>query len=398
MIKNKKNILIIIIYLAFISLGIPDGVLGVAWPSIRIDMNLPLESIGILTTLLLCNSFISSIMNGRLLKIFGTGGIVFFSCLLTGLSLLGYSFSSNFVWLIICTIPLGLGQGAVDSTLNYYVARNYTSRHMNWLHCFWGIGATLGPFIMTYSITNINTWQIGYIIISGIQLSISILLLISDLLGLWKIEPRTLNQEKEQEEKLKVKGLFSKDVQFLAVILFFLYTGMELSMGTWLNSVLIESRYISIELAGISVTIYYSSIMVGRLISGTIVNKVGNGKMITIGLVMAILGLLFIIFTYSYTCNVIGVIMFGMGLSPVYPCLMHETPIRFSKDVAEKLIGYQVGAACLGGSIISSGIGLLLSKYSLELLFIVLLVILIMFIIINKIICYRFQLLNNDRQ
>lgn len=386
---NKKVVLLAIIYLAFISLGIPDGILGVSWPKIRMDFELPLETMGILTSILLFNSAFSSIISGKIINKFGTDKVTFFSCLLTGSALLGYALSKNLLWLIFFTFPLGLGQGAVDSGLNYYVAKKYTARHMNWLHCFWGIGATLGPLIMTQSILVKDSWRFGYVLIAILQLILVVILLFSLLKKMW-----TWNSDNANNDDTEINGeygLSSSYCQFLAVIMFFLYTGIEFSMSAWISSVLIESRNIPLHLAGIASTVYYASIMVGRFISGFYVNRFGNLKMIRLGLILSIFGGLFMNFSTGYQFILIGVVMFGLGLAPLYPCLMHETPIRFKSSISNKLIGYQVGAACLGGSIVSAGLGLILSNYSLGLLFVILTILLGVYLVINEILNTKYK-------
>lgn len=370
--QKKPFILLIVIYLAFISLGLPDGILGVAWPSIRDELAMPLESMGILTTSLLIMSAVSSFVSGRVLQKWGTGAVTFFSGLMTGCALLGYSLAPSFLWLLLCTVPLGFGQGAVDSGLNLFVAAHYSARHMNWLHCFWGIGASAGPMVMTFALLSLN-WRSGYGIVSCVQLILSTVLLFSLLSGLWRVDFSLPGAP--AAARRRSAGLHSLPDQALAVLLFFLYSGIEFSMGLWLNSVLVESRNVPVSLAGLSVTAYYASIMAGRFLSGIVVNRMGNLRMIRLGLLLAVGGAV-CVWTLPGTWTILaGTVMIGLGLAPIYPCLMHETPDRFSKEVNEKLIGYQVGAACLGGSIIASGTGVLLS-HNLELLFPIVIVLL----------------------
>lgn len=382
--KLSKTVkLLVIIYLAFISLGLPDGILGVAWPNMRIDMGLPLEVMGVLTAILFFCSAFSSIASPYFQKKLDTSKITFISCLVTGGALLGYSFSVNFVWLIFLTIPLGLGQGAVDSVLNNYVADHYTSKHMNWLHCFWGVGASLGPYIMTSCLLYFDTWRIGYTAISSLQLLLAFVLLISLLTGSWNIEK---SERREQDAEISTEHkLFGKLEQGCAVSQFFLYTGLEFSMSTWISSVLVELRGIPASSAGFIAAAYYASIMVGRFASGIVVDKLGNMKMIRIGISMSVLGGIVLIFVSDhYILNLIGIVIFGIGLAPLYPCLMHETKARFKKNISSRLIGYQVGAAWLGGSIVSAGIGIFLGRCSLKGLFPILVGLLLIYCILNE--------------
>jgi fucose permease len=385
---GQSSILIVIIFLAFISLGFPDGITGVAWPAVRGAFGLPLGNLGIITTLLLCMSAISSFSSGHIIARFGTGRVTFFSAFLTGSALLGYSFSGNFLWLLLFTIPLGLGQGAVDSGLNLYVAEHYTSRYMNWLHCFWGVGASLGPLIMTRALMQNNQWRLGYRTVALIQLTIAAILFLSVMKGLWDGEKSHIGAVEQIHLQNAEIGLSSKGAQMLAMLLFFLYSGLEFSVGAWMNSVLIESRHMSIGLAGIASSSFYATIMLGRFLSGFVVNKIGNTRMIRLDMALALVGLICLMTVKNDVGELISVIMVGLGLASIFPCLMYETPIRFKKQVSDRLIGYQVGAACLGGSIISSGIGVLLSQFGLELLFPILIILFALIFAVNEILGY----------
>lgn len=386
--KKKSLVLLAIIYLAFISLGLPDGVLGVAWPTMRVGFGMPLERVAILTTLLLIVSALSSFFSGRILHRLGTGGVTLLSGAITGLGLLGFAFSPSFVWLLVFTIPLGLGQGAVDSGLNLYVAEHYSASQMNWLHCFWGAGASIGPLVMARALTG-GGWRTGYGVLSAIQLSLSVVLLISVVGGLWRID-RAAEQTLTRGESEPIGALHAVSDQLLAVMLFFLYTGIEFSVGVWLNSVLIESRHLSVGLAGGAVSLYYVAIMGGRLLSGFAVGRLGNRSMINLGLCLAGMGCLLLIFSGGNVPAIfLGVIILGGGQAPVYPCLIHETPRRFAPAVTRRLIGYQVGSACLGGSLVSACAGILLARFSLELLFPLLLILLVISFVGNEVLARR---------
>lgn len=378
----RYSILLIVIYLAFISLGLPDGVFGVAWPNMRIDFGMPLAAAGIITILLLSCSAFSSFISGKVLKRFGTGKVTFISCAMTGLALLGYSKAPSFAWLVLLAIPLGLGQGAVDSGLNNYVANNYSSRHMSWLHCFWGLGATLGPFIMTKTLSADKSWRYGYSTISAIQIFLAFILLIS--LKLWKTEKNNSIEEETTKEKVSKKSTLKTLAPWAAVLMFFIYSGTEFSVGLWANSLLVESRNIPKQIAGLWISYYYGSLMIGRFITGIIVNKLGNRNLIRIGLSIGILGVFLVYLPFSSTITMLGLMLLGFGFAPIYPCMMHETPKRFDEETSNALIGYQVGAACLGGSAISAGLGLIFSAASLEFLVPALAVFLISMILISE--------------
>lgn len=385
---SRPVALLCIIYLAFVSLGLPDGVLGVAWPAIRGEMGLPLESVGLLLTLLLVLSAFSSVVSGFVLRRLGTGLTTMLSGVMTGIGLLGFVFAPGFWWLALCIVPLGLGQGAVDSGLNLYVARHYSSRHMNWLHCFWGVGAAAGPVIMTTALLTTG-WREGYGSIAAIQLGLAAVLWWSLRAGLWADREDAASAADANPELCGDAGLFGVGDQTLAVLLFFLYVGMEYSVGLWLNSLLVESRGIPVARAGLTISAFYASIMAGRFFSGIVVNRLGNTGMIRAGLFLAAAGAGSLWFSSGYPLALAGAVLMGLGFAPVYPCLMHETPRRFRKNVSERLIGFQVGAACLGGSVVSSGLGFFMSRTSLEMLCPVLLILIVLTFTGNEILSYR---------
>ncbi len=381
----SKKILLVIIYLAFISLGLPDGVFGVAWPNIRMDFGLPLEAAGTITIILFSLGAVSSFMSGHILHYVSTGKLVFISCLMTGLALLGYSQVPSFIFMVALAVPLGLGAGAVDSSLNHYVANNYSSRHMSWLHCFWGVGASLGPLIMTKTLGSNLSWRNGYFNISLGQLTLAFILLLS--IGMWKNK----GQEKQVPDKTAPKSnaeIFSTLAPWMSVIIFLVYTASEYAIGLWANSMLVESRNIPKVSAGLWISLYYACLMGGRLLTGFVVDQLGNRKMISIGLSISLIGVLLLFIQPIPLITMIGLMLIGFGFAPIYPCMMHETPKRFDAFVSQRLIGYQIGSACIGASVLTAGMGLAFSKLTLELLppiLVVLLLLLMLFThILNK--------------
>lgn len=378
----KSTILLIVIYLAFISLGLPDGVFGVAWPDMRVDFSMPLATAGMVSIFVMSFSAISSFSSGRVLKRFGTGRVTFISCLMTGLALLGYSKAPSFPWLIAMTLPLGLGQGAVDSGLNNYVANNYSSRHMSWLHCCWGIGASLGPFIMTKTLAASNEWRSGYVTLATMQLILAAIFLSS--LKLWKSEGASSHEESIKELKSSKISILKSISPWLGILMFFFYVGAEYSVGLWANSMLVESRNVPKEISGLWISYYYGALMLGRFITGIVVNKLGNRKLIRIGILVAVIGALILYIPVGSAVTMLGLMLIGFGFGPIYPCMMHETPRRFDENITKKLIGYQVGAACIGGSVLPASLGLIFSRTSLECLVPSLLVLLLTMIIMSE--------------
>jgi len=404
--STASFLLLVIIYLAYISLGLPDSVLGIAWPYIRLDFHRPLEAAGILTILLTVCSATSSIFSGHVLGRFGIGRVTFVSCLMTALGLLGYSVSPSFYWLLPCVPLLGFGAGSIDCGLNFYVAANYSSRYMNWLHCCWGIGATAGPMILTACIAGSGGWRAGYRTLGFMQLSLSIILLAA--LGLWvrvqsdrkaagtaiqsdapvDVKPQSPSEtpvavsadaaaspvastSAEATEK-KANALRIKAMVY-QISIFALYASCEFLIGLWAFSLLTGKRGISPITAGIWVSVYYGALTLTRFATGFVVNALGNRFMIRLGLGVALIGVLFFALQFflpsaSGLTALAGLILMGAGFAPVYPCMSHETTRRFREDTARKIMGYQVGAACLGASLFPALVGFIGARTSLEIL------------------------------
>jgi len=372
---TRQRILLSIIYLSFISLGLPDGALGISWPLMRLDFNQPIEAAGLIILITLPLSAFSSIYSHKLSNKLGIGKVTFLSALLTASSLLGVAFSKNYTMLVFFSIGLGLGQGAVDSLLNTYVAKHYTSRHMTWLHGCWGIGATLGPTIMT-SVLRLNyNWTVAYLSLSTLQYIISFILFLS--LGFW-LKDQINTEHHKTNAKFEPKMLFG-------MALFFLYSGVELSIGLWSNSYLIEVLNLHPSTSGFYVASYYGAIMSGRFLSGIISNRLGNRWMIRLGICLATIGG-FTLFIFQEPIFVrVGLILIGLGLAPLYPSMMHETPRRFNSAQASFLISYQVGIAYVGGTLISTSLGYMFSSINIAILFPIILVLLTLMLVLSEI-------------
>ncbi len=377
-------LLLIVIYFAFISLGLPDGALGIAWPFMRADFSKPLEAAGILTIILTICSAISSVSGGRITEKVGSGLVTLVSCLLTAGGLIGYSIAPSFLFLIPPVLMLGFGQGAIDAGLNYYVAAHYSSRHMNWLHSCWGIGATVGPMTMTALLVSGFSWRFGYRVLGSIQLILAIMLFLS--LRLWglvktapdltdgKSEPQPAHDSAGSDIKTTPAERKAELTAMTAQIAFFaLYVACEFMIGLWGYSLLVESRGLSPAQAGIWITAYYGCITIGRFLTGVIVSRVGNGRMIVGGLLTAAGGVLILILSGLFPAlpnalEGLALILIGLGFAPVYPCTSHETPRRFRPAMVSRVMGYQIGAACLGGSLLPALGGLLARFSSLEII------------------------------
>lgn len=365
-------LLLIIIYMAFISLGLPDSLLGVAWPVMQSDLGTPLEAAGLLSMTVAGGTIVSSLFSGRALKRFGTGKVTFVSVLMTAGALLGFRFAPSFVWLLACGIPLGLGAGAVDAGLNDFVATHYQAHHMNWLHSFWGVGATLGPIIMATFISGQTTWRGGYVAISIFQFSLAILLLLT--LPLWKrvTEKSRLtarasaagaerDQEEAAERPLQISGVK------LGLLSFLLYCGAEATMFLWGSSFLVNSKGLSPAIAARWVSLFFVGMTVGRMLTGFISFKVRNRMLIRMGQIGALMGVVLLILPLPSVFSLIGFAVFGLGLAPIFPSMLHETPARFGKKNSQTLMGYQMAVAYTGTTFVPPLFGFLASRTTMGL-------------------------------
>ncbi|WP_435920821.1 MFS transporter [Paenibacillus sp. DYY-L-2] len=390
---------LIIIYLAFISLGLPDSLLGSAWPVMWPDLGASLGSAGILSMVVAGGTIVSSLASGILLQRLGTGKVTLISCCLTAAALLGFSTAQSMIWLVLLAIPLGLGAGAVDASLNHYVAENYKAHHMNWLHCFWGVGATLGPIIMSYYIADHNSWRGGYTAVSLIQFSLVLILFIT--LPLWKrvAESRELERSRNgsqdehhtepavtmKEGETKVNLFRMRGVK-PTLIAFLFYCGVEMTVGLWGASYLVGAKNISAETAAGWISLYYGGITFGRFITGFITLKVHNRLLIRWGQIIAIAGGIILLLPLPPVLSLIGFILIGFGLAPIYPGLIHETPARFGSANSAKLIGYQMAVAYTGTTFLPPLFGVLATQVSISLFpFVTLAFLIFMLICVEKV-------------
>ncbi|MFT3868254.1 MAG: MFS transporter [Nibricoccus sp.] len=365
-VSRASKLLLPVIYLGFISLGLPDGVLGVAWPSMRQTLGLPLGLAGTLLLVVTLLSGVSSFSSGRILARFRTGPVVMASCALTGSALLLISQARGAAWLFAAAVPLGFGAGAVDAGLNAYVARNYSGRHMNWLHACWGIGATCGPVLMTFALTHAIGWRGGYFALGTIQLCLAAIFLFT--LGLWAqrspsptvTDPLTTAKPNEPSAKA------NSEAGWLSATIFALYVAVEATAGLWAYTLLTVGRGLPQSSAGTCVAFYYGSITGGRIVAGLAVERLGNRQIVKLGLGLASVGALLLTCASDARAAGIALALIGVGFAPVYPCLMHEVPKRFATSATFTVIGRQSGAAYIGGATMPALIGWLTSVVSLE--------------------------------
>lgn len=374
------NLLIVIIYISFISLGLPDGLLGAAWPSMYEGMNVPISYAGIVSMIIAGCTILSALMSERLVNKLGTGGVTAISVGTTALSLLGFYLSGQFWQICLWAIPYGLGAGSVDAALNNYVAIHYKSNHMSWLHCFWGIGCSCGPYVMAYFLTNNYGWNNGYFSIFILQIVLTFILVIS--LPLWKKKVSVMPGISEENHKpLGIKKTISISGVKTMMLTFFCYCAIEQTAGLWAVSYMVFERGVSAEKAAEFGAVFFIGITVGRFISGFLTAKFSDIQMIRIGIAVLTLGIMFLFIPFSYLFSLVGLWLIGFGCAPIYPCLIHSVPIRFGSDMSQAVIGVQMASAYVGTALMPPIFGFLSGKMSME-IFPVCLIILLGFILL----------------
>ncbi|WP_340023983.1 MFS transporter [Paenibacillus sp. FSL K6-1096] len=359
------TVFLIIIYLAFISLGLPDSMLGAAWPIIRLDFGAPVDAAGLLSMIVVAGTIISSLASSAVLKRLGTGMVTFISVLVTALALLGFAYSSSVLWVAVLALPLGLGAGSIDTGLNNFVATHYKAHHMSWLHCFWGIGAMLGPILMSRYIAGGESWRMGFLAVSIIQFVLVVVLFFS--LPLWKragkgsspqpqetLEPAetpTSTPASAGSKVLRIPGVK------LAMLTFLFYCGVEATVGLWGSSYLVNAKGVPAATAAGWVSLYYGGITAGRLITGFITFRFSNRTLIRGGLVISLLGAVLLALPLPDVFSLIAFILVGLGSAPIFPCMLHETPARFGQEHSQRIMGYQMALAYTGGAFLPPLLG-----------------------------------------
>ncbi|MDR2716899.1 MAG: MFS transporter, partial [Treponema sp.] len=336
-----STILLIIIYLSFISLGLPDSLLGSAWPSMYGGLNVPLHYAGYVSMIIAGGTVISSIFSGRIIRRLGTGMVTALSVLMTAAALLGFSFSSAFTLLCLWAVPLGLGAGSVDAALNNYVALHYKAKHMSWLHCFWGVGASMGPIIMSFFLIHKDSWNMGYRAIGLLQCCLVAILFIT--ISLWGKNKSQNNSEKnETSQGIQFKELFHTAGVKQILIAFFCYCSLESTTGLWGSSFLVMEKNISPETAARWISLYYIGITFGRFISGFLTLKLTNRQMVRLGQALIAGGIIALLLPVGRILLLPGFFIIGLGCAPIYPSLLHDTPGNFGSEKSQAIMGIQM--------------------------------------------------------
>ena len=356
-----------IIYLAFISLGLPDSAIGSAWPVMAPALGAGISWVGAVNMIICCGTIASSLMSVRVVERFGTGKVTAASVALTALALVGFSLADSFWQLCLLAVPYGLGAGAVDAALNTYVAVHYESQHMSWLHCMWGIGASAGPLIMAACISG-GSWAQGFLVLGGIQVAISAILTLS--LPLWrdralphveKVAGDAQDKRRSRRDLLRVAGVPS------VLICFFCYCALESTCGNWAATFCTLARGIDAETAASWASLFYIGITVGRGASGFISMRLRDHQMIRLGQVLIALGVVLVIVPAGDAALIAGLLLVGAGCAPIYPSIIHATPYRFGEDVALELTGMQMAVAYVGSLVMSPLFGVFAQMVGTEL-------------------------------
>ncbi len=367
-VKDPNVGLILLSFIAFIALGMPDGLLGVAWPSMRSSFSVPLDAIGMLISASVLGYLTSSFLSGPLISRLGVGKVLAISCFLTGIPLILYTIIPVWWLVVLMGVLGGLGAGAIDAGLNSYVAANFGEGLMQWLHASYGIGITLGPIIMTLSLANIGSWQTGYRVVGCFQLILSACFTLT--LPVWKKKTGS-NKEEEKlitEYKTPLLETLRQPRVWLSMLLFFLYVGAETSIGTWAYSLLTESRGVDSTAAGFITSSYWATFTIGRIIAGLFTKKIGGNSLLQGSLLVALFGTLLLMGNLSEIMNLLAVALIGFAIAPIFPALMSGTKNRVGSRFAANTIGMQMASSGLGTGLIPGLLGILARRFSLEII------------------------------
>ncbi|GIO40996.1 MFS transporter [Paenibacillus apis] len=371
------TLLLIIIYIAFISLGIPDSLFGTAWPAINQEFGLPVSAAGYVTFIISGCTIISSLISAKVINKYGTGKITAISVVMTAAALLGFSYSQSLAWFCLFAIPLGLGAGAVDSALNNYVALHYKSSHMNLLHCFYGIGVSISPYLMSLALSEQDNWRGGYYTVFVIQGVIALITLFS--LPLWRIANQDKQEAKDEASRtVSIAYLFKLSSARAAWLMLIASCAIEYTAGIWGSTFLVYTKGLSVESAAKCLTLYYVGMATGRLLAGLAANKLTSWKLIQIGQSILVAAIVMLMLPLPTVVSAAALFLVGLGNAPIFPNLLHLTPRNFGKEISQSMMGTQMAASYVGIALmpplfglLGQSLGLNVFPYFLMLLFVV---------------------------
>ena len=374
------SLLLAVIYLSFISLGLPDSLLGSAWPVMHADLGVPMSWAGAVSIIISVGTILSSLQSDRLTRRLGAGKVTAVSVGMTAAALVGFSLSGSFWALCLWAVPYGLGAGGVDAALNNYVALHYASRHMSWLHCMWGLGASIGPYIMGRTLAGWGSWSMGYWIISVLQLILTAVIVMS--LPLWKTEteaggsagPRTLSLG----QIIRIPGVKA------VMITFFCYCALEQTAGLWASSYLALHKGVAPETAASFASLFFIGITVGRALGGFLTIRLNDAQMVRLGQGIIAAGIAAFLLPLGEYAALAGLLLVGLGCAPIYPSIIHSTPDHFGADKSQAIIGVQMASAYIGNCLMPPLFGLIANHITVALFPFYLLVILILMIFMHE--------------
>lgn len=359
-----RTYLLILVYIVFTSVGLSTFVLGSAWPVMQSDLQLPLYGAGVLSFIISTGMIISSFFGGRIIKFLGTGKTLFISMIMTAIAVMCYGKLPTFNLLCAAALPFGLGIGAMNMTSNHFLSLNYKPSHMNWMHGFWGIGATIGPLIMSYYIAHNNNWKKGYLSISMIYFFLVIVILFS--LPLFKNVKNRLGDENQKNEINKFSKIIKTPKLKLTLLCFFFCCAVEQTIGLWGSSYLLKTKEVSAEVAAACLSVFFAGVTIGRFVSGAVTIKVNTITLVRIGIWIEIIGGIFLILPFPVIFSMIGLILIGFGSSPVVPCMTQQTAQKFGKEISGTIVGYQIAFGFMGSTFIPPIFGWIASKYDIS--------------------------------
>ena len=376
------HLLLVMIYLSFISLGLPDGLLGAAWPTMGPELGAPVSYAGIIAMIISVGTIVSSLMSDRLTYHLGCGKVTAISVGMTAAALFGFSFCDSFWRLCLWAIPYGLGAGSVDASLNNYVALHYTSRHMSWLHCMWGIGASVGPYIMGLILSGGGHWTLGYRSVGGIQIALTIVLFLS--LSLWKERKNSKDNVMENRKPLTLGEIWQIPGAKEVMITFFCYCALEQTTALWASSYLALYKGVEAERAAFFASMFFIGITMGRALNGFLTIKFNDTQLIRMGLIIIFMGSLVMFLPMGEMFSLVGLVLIGLGCAPVYPCVIHSTPEHFGAEKSQAIIGVQMACAYVGTCLMPPLFGLIANHISVALMPVYLLAILVLMGIMHE--------------
>ena len=374
------HLLLAVIYLSFISLGLPDALLGSAWPTMYGEFGVPVSYAGVISMIIAVGTIVSSLQSDRLTRTLGTGKVTAISVGMTAAAIFGFSVSHSFWTLCLWAVPYGLGAGSVDAALNNYVALHYASRHMSWLHCMWGVGASLGPYIMGYALTGGGGWNMGYRYIALLQVVLTAVLVLS--LPLWKTPAKDAagggNPALPLGQILRIPG--AKAV----MVTFFCYCAVEQTAGLWASSYLALHKGVPAETAAGFASLFFIGITVGRALSGFLTMKLSDSRMVRLGQGIIALGITAFLLPLGEYAALAGLLLIGLGCAPIYPCIIHSTPAHFGAEKSQAIIGVQMASAYMGTCLMPPLFGLIANHITVSLFPFYLLAILILMVFMHE--------------